>query len=227
MIKHTFATLLAISTLSAATINIPEDFSTIQEGIDASVEGDTVLVAQGNYVENLVIEKEIVLASYALLDESLQDMDWTNNIHVTNTRIMGGSPINSKKGSCIQVSYGNIQPTIMGFTISDGVGTTMLINDCEATRVERSGGAIMAYQAFPIVTYNRFLNNGVSLPNDDQAALSVQNGGGITLYNDDDVEFDEDRTNNGQSTNTSRDIPETWNVQNNYFENNSLSLIHI
>ena len=221
MIKHTFATLLAISTLSAATINVPEDFSTIQEGIDASVEGDTVLVAQGNYVENLVIEKEIVLASYALLDESLQDMDWTNNIHITNTRIMGGSPVNSKKGSCIQVSYGNIQPIIMGFTISDGVGTSMLINDCEATRVERSGGAIMAYQAFPIVTYNRFLNNGVSLPNDDQAALSVQNGGGITLYNDDDVEFDEDRTNNGQSTNTSRDIPETWNVQNNYFENNS------
>ena len=149
MIKHTFATLLAISTLSAATINVPEDFSTIQEGIDASVEGDTVLVAQGNYVENLVIEKEIVLASYALLDESLQDMDWTNNIHITNTRIMGGSPINSKKGSCIQVSYGNIQPTIMGFTISDGVGTSMLINDCEATRVERSGGAIMLIKHFP------------------------------------------------------------------------------
>ena len=139
MIKHIFATLIVISTLSAATINVPEDFSTIQEGIDASVEGDTVLVAQGNYVENLVLEKEIVLASYSLLDESLQDMDWTNNIHITNTRIMGGSPINSKKGSCIQVSYGNIQPTIMGFTISDGVGTSMLINDCEATRVERSG----------------------------------------------------------------------------------------
>ena len=221
MIRYIFITILAISTLTAATINVPEDYSTIQEGINASVEGDTVLVAQGNYVENLVLEKEIVLASYALLDQSLQDIDWTNNIHVTNTRIMGGSPTNSKKGSCIQVSYGNIQPTIMGFTISDGVGTSMLINDCDATRVERSGGAIMAYQAFPIVTYNRFLNNGVSTSDNDNAVQSVQNGGGITLYNDDDVEFDEDRTNSGQNTNTSRDIPETWNVQNNYFENNS------
>ena len=124
MIRYIFNTILAISTLTAATINVPEDYSTIQEGINASVEGDTVLVAQGNYVENLILEKEIVLASYALLDESFQDTDWTNNIHVTNTRIMGGSPTNSKKGSCIQVSYGNIQPTIMGFTISDGVGTS-------------------------------------------------------------------------------------------------------
>ena len=198
MIKHTLTSILAVSTLAAAIINVPEDYSTIQEGINASVEGDTVLVAQGNYVENLVLEKEIVLASYALLDESLQQTDWTNNVHVTNTRIMGGSPANSKKGSCIQVSYGNIQPTIMGFTISDGVGTSMLINDCDATRVERSGGAIMAYQAFPIVTYNRFLNNGASSSNDDQAVLSVQNGGGITLYNDDDVEFDEDRSNSSQ-----------------------------
>ena len=221
MIKHTFITFLAVSTLTAAIINVPEDYSTIQEGINASVEGDTVLVAQGNYVENLILEKEIVLASYALLTNHYKDTDWTNNVHVTNTRIMGGSPSNSKKGSCIQVSYGNIQPTIMGFTISDGVGTSMLINDCDATRVERSGGAIMAYQAFPIVTFNRFLNNGVSSPNDDQAALSVQNGGGITLYNDDDVEFDEDRTSFRQNTNNSRDIPETWNVQNNYFENNS------
>ena len=57
MIKYTFATILAISTLTAATINVPEDYSTIQEGINASSEGDTVLVAQGNYVENLILEK--------------------------------------------------------------------------------------------------------------------------------------------------------------------------
>ena len=29
------------------TILIPEDFGTIQEGIDASVDGDTILVADG------------------------------------------------------------------------------------------------------------------------------------------------------------------------------------
>jgi|TARA_B110000467_G_scaffold81743_1_gene73767 hypothetical protein len=40
--------LLIILTLGfAETILIPEDFATTQEGIDASVDGDTVLVADG------------------------------------------------------------------------------------------------------------------------------------------------------------------------------------
>ena len=59
----------AFTILSATIINIPSDYSTIQEGINASVDGDTVLVAQGNYIENLVLEKEIVLASHAIYDE--------------------------------------------------------------------------------------------------------------------------------------------------------------
>ena len=52
----------------AETILIPEDYQTIQAGIDASVDGDTVLVADGDYVENLVLDKSIVLTSYAIYD---------------------------------------------------------------------------------------------------------------------------------------------------------------
>ena len=39
--------LLTITLCFPETILIPEDFGTIQEGIDASVDGDTVLVADG------------------------------------------------------------------------------------------------------------------------------------------------------------------------------------
>ena len=40
---------------------------------------NTVLVAQGNYVENLILGKEIVLASYAIFDEL--GSEWTSNVY--------------------------------------------------------------------------------------------------------------------------------------------------
>ncbi|MEL1231476.1 MAG: DUF1565 domain-containing protein, partial [Candidatus Neomarinimicrobiota bacterium] len=212
--------LLSITTFSVgAVINVPSDYSTIQAGINASNDGDTVLVAQGNYIENLILEKEIVLASHAIYEDL--GSDWTNNEHIANTKIIGGSPTNSKKGSCIQVSYGNIQPTIMGFTVSNGLGTSMIVDDCGISRTERSGGAIMAFQAYPILSYNRFIGNGAPALNTDNALLATQSGGAITLYDDDDVEFDEDRNVSEGNSSGSRNVPDTWNVQNNYFEDNS------
>ena len=67
IMKQILTSLILFSTFSlATTINIPSDYSTIQEGIDASLDGDTVLIAQGTYYENLILEKEIVLGSHAL-----------------------------------------------------------------------------------------------------------------------------------------------------------------
>ena len=61
-----FALLFAPSLLSAATIHVPGDQPTIQAGIDAAAEGDTVLVACGTYYES-----ELSLSPHiALLGES-------------------------------------------------------------------------------------------------------------------------------------------------------------
>ena len=243
MKRPSFLVSLFLSTLTANTINIPEDYSTIQAGIDASSDGDTVLVAQGSYVENLVLEKEIVLASHAINDDL---DDWMNNENIQNTKIIGNEPTDPKKGSCLQISFGYIEPLILGFTFQDGLGTSMGINDCGVYRTEMSGGAILAYQAYPTIMYNHFINNGTSQVGGGNAAgAAVANGGAISHYDTDDVEFDEDRSNpqhgntvdfsdmdavrayilendqNSDETSSTRDRPATLLAQFNYFENNS------
>ena len=211
------------SILFATTINIPSDYTTIQAGINASVDGDTVLVAQGTYSENLILEKEIVLASHALNDDL--NNEWINNENIHETIISGTlEPVDPDYGSCLVIRDGNIAPTILGFTFQDGIGTAMVENDtCEIVvqRPERSGGAILIFKAYPTVKYNRFINNGSAQSDSDGGSINITNGGAIAHFSDEDVEFDEDRNNVRRIRHSSRDIPEEVNIQNNYFENNS------
>ena len=162
MKKLLFPIFYLLTSLSATIINIPEDHGTIQEGIAVSMDGDTVLIAQGIYYENLILGKEIVLASNALYDDL--GSDWQDNENIQGTIISGAQePIDPNKGSCLIIRDGNIAPTIIGLTFQDGIGTAMVENDtCDINvqRPERSGGAILMYKAYPTIMYNRFIDNG-------------------------------------------------------------------
>jgi len=197
--------LLAFSLLNATIIHIPSDFSTIQEGIDASVDGDTVLIAQGIYYENLILEKEIVLASHAINDDL--DSDWLNNENITGTIISGAQdPSDPNMGSCLVIrgggyNYtGNPEPEIIGLTFQDGDGTSLTVDNCGVILKERSGGAILIYKAYPTIMYNRFINNGHGTDS-QRASGGGRKGGAIGHYSDDGIEFDEDRNSSSWSNN--------------------------
>jgi len=90
------------------------DFTVIQEAVNASSDGDTVLIYPGVYFENVdITDKGIVLAGTWIL--SLQD----SLIHLT---IIDGN----HEGSCIRSLSGNNWAQVIGLTLQHGTGTNII-----------------------------------------------------------------------------------------------------
>ena len=100
-------------------------FNTIQEGIDVSKPGDTVLVLPGLYVENLEFQhcKASVLASEFLLE--------SDSMHIIETVIDGNA-----LGSVLHLLYLDHDLRIIGLTIQNGNtewhGGGLFISACSA-----------------------------------------------------------------------------------------------
>ncbi len=103
--------LVAMSFLpaSATIINVPDDYPTIQQGIDASLDGDTVLVQPGTYIENINFSaRNIVVGSLFLTTGDAS--------YISSTIIDGNS-----WGSVVIFEYGeDSRAVIAGFTIQNG-----------------------------------------------------------------------------------------------------------
>ncbi len=79
-----FVTLLTRISF-AGIINVPGDQATIQAGINVAVDGDTVLVEDDIYYENINYNgKAITVASHYFVDGDTS--------HISNTIIDGSSP---------------------------------------------------------------------------------------------------------------------------------------
>ena len=81
--------------LQAQIIHVPADYSTIQQGINAADPGDTVLVSEGTYYENINFLgiKPLFVASEFLLDG--------DTTHISKTIINGSQPVNPDIGSVV------------------------------------------------------------------------------------------------------------------------------
>ena len=168
------------------------NYLNIQEAIDTSVHGDTVLVYPGTYYENVLFNsKKITLASLYLL--TLDDT------FIHNTIIDG-----HQNGSCVRIIQGEDETTVLcGFTLQNGSGTwygsyalygggiyviatNPQIKNCHIkNNTAWAGGGIMVWQS------NTFLSGCHIVYNYARNA-----GGGIQFKEDSFIEFDSINRNN-------------------------------
>ncbi len=150
--------LLLFGGAFAGTIKVPADYATIQAGINAAVIGDTVLVAEGTYYENINFKgKSITVASHFLMD--------SDTTHINNTVINGSQPSHPDSGSVVSfVSGEDTTSTLTGFTITQGSGTETSFWWEGVQYFPRSGGGIFCDNSGARIVKNKIFDNTVQSP---------------------------------------------------------------
>ncbi len=176
-----FVILFIFSITFSQIINIPDDYPTIQQGIDAAIDGDTVLVQPGTYVENINFNgKNITVASHYLttLDTS----------YISQTIIDGDND-----GNVVRFESGEDSTTLLcGFKLTGGyapygggiycyesgpVLDHLIISDCLAESYwGGTGGGIYCSKSDPII-------NNLTISDCSAGSYWGGGGGGIYLWN--------------------------------------------
>ena len=148
-----FLTSLILSIgLQAEIINVPDDVETIQGGINEAEDGDTVLVAPGEYRENINFNGMVITVASRFLTEQNED-------YIENTIIDGG-----QSGSVVTFENGESDETfLVGLTLYNGSGT-------DVGGGYRWGGGIYCLRSDPTITNCTIRNNSV---------VRTGNGGGL------------------------------------------------
>ncbi len=132
--------------VQAKIVYVPADISSIQAAIISAEEGDTVLVNEGHYYENINFNgKAITLASMFLLDGDTS--------HISTTIIDGSKPENTDKASVVSfVSGEDTTSVLIGFSITGGTGTSLS---------NRAGGGVIVNGSGAKIEFNKIYNNSI------------------------------------------------------------------
>jgi hypothetical protein len=159
-----------------STIHVPGNAGTIQEGINSAQQGDTVLVDEGTYYENIKFKgKSIIVASKFILDH--------NPDHILNTIINGSMVTNPDSASCVIFNGEDSNAVLQGFTLTEGGGTIYFLSDLKTTtkydgKITVEGGGIFFNESNATVKNNLIINNHANAIR----GYNYNGGGGISTF---------------------------------------------
>ncbi len=164
-----FVVIVCIS-VNAKLVKVPQDYYSIQSAINASVNGDTVVVYPGTYIENINFKgKNIVLTSRFYENKDLQ--------FIYSTIINGSQPVDQNVASVVLFITGEDSNAVLqGFTITGGKGTAWPDEHSPGTYTE--GGGILSALASPKIQFNLITNNEAIAT---RAGIVSGGGGGIRV----------------------------------------------
>ncbi len=148
------SSILLLSTAHATTIHVPSEQPTIQAGNDAAVDGDTILVASGIYIENILITKGLYLLGEGAETTTIDGGGLGKCVHVVN--YLGGT--GQVSGFTITNSGDDDLggPADGGLVLTPGDGGSWLVCDNVICNNARSG--ILTW-ADGLIERNVILNN--------------------------------------------------------------------
>jgi hypothetical protein len=168
--------LATVAAAFAATINVPAQQPTIQDGVNAAVNGDTVLVAPGTYIENInFMGKAITVKSSGGQNVTIIN---GNGLAPVVAFVTGEGPKSVLSGFTLENGVGTFDFGYQGGGISIRAASTIrnnIITNCNAN--DGDGGGIGIYWGSPIVTWNVIKNN------------SAQFGGGVSVVGSSTAQF--------------------------------------
>jgi nitrous oxidase accessory protein NosD len=162
-------TLASAALTEAATIRVPQDATTIQQGINVAASGDTVLVAPGTYFENInFVGKAITVQSEQ--GPQVTIIDGHNTFGPIVTFQSGETQVSRLSGFRLQNGRASFGAGIFIQSASPTVdGNIITHNEADA------GAGVLMTASAAVIQNNQIIEN--------RANSSTDGGGGMLIHN--------------------------------------------